>query len=119
LLLLRLHKLALQLRPLLPWCYAVGFGGLGLAAAVLLQIDAKPSLALAVALGLTVWALLLFAFIRLFQAIPPPVLPKDTFFERLWSRCKLGLYHVLAFGVIIIGLALVSMSLKLLSISAG
>ncbi len=115
--LLRLHKLALQLRHLLPWCYVLGFGGLALATVVMFQTEATPSLSLGVALGLTVWALLLFAFIRLFQAIPPPVLPKDSFFERLWSRCKLALYHVLAFGVLIVGVVLVSMSLKLLSVS--
>jgi cytochrome b561 len=97
----------------------LGFGGLALATVVLFQIDATPSLALGVALGLAVWALMLFAFIRLFQAIPPPVLPKDTFFERLRGRCKLALYHVLAFGVLLVGVVLISMSVKLLTVTAG
>ncbi len=97
----------------------LGFGGLALATAVLFQIDATPSLSLGVALGLTVWALLLFAFIRLFQSIPPPVLPKDTFFERLRGRCKLALYHLLAVGVLVVGAAVLSMSVKLLTVTAG
>jgi cytochrome b561 len=119
LILYRLHKLALELRPVLPFCYLLGFGGAAFTAYLLFRESAHSSQWLGVALGLTVWALLLFAFIRLFQSIPPPVLPGDSFFERLWSRCKLALYHVLAFGVVIIGVVLLSMSLKLLSIPAG
>lgn len=115
-LLFRLHRLALRLRPLLPWCYALGLGGSALALVLLLHDDSSQPL-LALALGLTVWALMLFAFIRLFQSIPPPVLPKDSFVERLWSRCRLGLYHVLAFAVALVGIALVAMSFKLLSVS--
>lgn len=112
--LLRLHKLALRLRPALPWCYLVGFGSAACAVAVLFR-ENSTQLALGLSLGLSVWALLLFAFIRLFQTIPPPVLPKDSFLERLWSRIRLGLYHLLALGVVIIGLVLVSLSLKLIS----
>jgi cytochrome b561 len=114
---LRLHKFALQLRPLLPWCYLVGFGSAAVATAVLFQENGSTQV-LGIALGLSVWALLLFAFIRLFQTIPPPVLPKDSFLERLWSRARLGLYQLLALAVLIIGLVLVAMSLKLLSASA-
>jgi hypothetical protein len=119
LLLFRLHKLALELRPLLPFCYLLGFGGAALTLYLLFRQSASSSQLLSVALGLTVWALLLFAFIRLFQSIPSPVLPGDSFFERLWSRCKLALYHVLALAVVIISVVLLSMSLKLLSITAG
>jgi len=118
-LLFRLHKLALELRPLLPFCYLLGFGGTVLTGYLLFREAASSSQLLGIALGLTVWALLLFAFIRLFQSIPPPVLPGDTFLERLWSRCKLALYHVLALAVVIIGVVLLSMSLKLISINPG
>lgn len=72
---------------------------------------------LALALSVTLWALMLFAFIRLFQSIPAPVLPQDSFFERLAARCKLALYQLLALGVAGLGLVLVVMSLKLLSVS--
>jgi hypothetical protein len=117
LLLWRLHKLALELRPFLPLCYFLGFGGSGLTLYLVFGDKAASSQLLGVVLGLTVWALLLFAFIRLFQSIPSPVLPGDSFFERLLSRCKLALYHLLAVGVLLMGLALGAMSLKLLSIS--
>lgn len=118
-LLFRLHKLALELRPLLPLCYLLGFSGAVLSTYLLFREASSSSQLLGVALGLTVWALLLFAFIRLFQSIPAPVLPGDSFLERLWSRCKLALYHMLALGVVIIGAVLLSMSLKLLSITPG
>ena len=66
------------------------------------------------AIVLTLWSLLFFAFIQLFQKIPAPVLPKDRFIERLRSHVKLGLYQLLAFGVAALGIVLVTMSLKLL-----
>lgn len=94
----------------------MGFGAAALVL-VLLFRDGDSQQLLAIALGVTVWALMLFAFVRLFQAIPPPVLPKDSFFERLRSRIKLALYHLLAVGVAIVGVALAGMSLKLLSAS--
>ena len=104
------------MQPLVPWCYLLGLAS-GALALLLLVRDNSSQQALGIALGVTVWALMLFAFIRLFQSIPPPVLPKDSFFERLRSRCKLALYHVLAVGVGLVAVALVAMSLKLLSAS--
>ncbi len=71
------------MQPLLPWCHVLEFGGVLLAALTLFSEGAAPSMQLAIALTLTLWALLLFAFIRLFQSIPPPVLPKDSIFMRL------------------------------------
>ena len=114
--LLRLHRFALRLQPLVPWCYALGLCSAVLALLLLVRDDSSQQL-LGIALGITVWSLMAFAFIRLFQSIPPPVLPKDSWFERLRSRCKLALYHVLAFGVALVTVALVAMSLKLLSAS--
>jgi phosphoglycerol transferase MdoB-like AlkP superfamily enzyme len=116
-LLLRLHRLARWLRPLLPWCHAIGFGAAALALYLVFRDDSGATQLLAVALGVTVWALMLFAFIRLFQSIPAPVLPGDSFLERLRARCKLGLYQLLALSVLLVSLALVVMSLKLLSVS--
>ena len=114
-LLFRLHKLAQRLQPLLPWCLVLASCCVALVVVLLFRSGAVPSPALAIALALALWALLLFAFIRLFQTIPPPVLPKDSWFERWRSRAKLLLYHLLAAGVLTLGLALISISLKLLS----
>lgn len=114
-LLLRLHRFALRLRPFLPWFYASALAGAAVAAILLfLPGSAHSAQALAIALGISVWALLFYACIRLFQTIPPPVLPKDTRLERLWSRCRLLLYQVLALAVIVLALVLIAMTLKLL-----
>jgi hypothetical protein len=117
--LFRLHKLAVGLLPLLPFSLALALGGVALSIYALVGSGASPSPLLGLALILTLWALLLFAFIRLFQTIPAPVLPQDRFFERLWSRTRLLLYHLLALGVVVLGLSLISMSLKLIAATAA
>jgi hypothetical protein len=116
--LLRLHKLALWLRPVLPLCYLLGFAGLVLAVIGLLRNNTGDA-DLSLGLGLAMWALLLFAYIRLFQSIPPPVLPQDALLDRLRSRIQLMLYHVLALAMLLVGAALIAMSVKLLTASKG
>ncbi|MGV3593401.1 MAG: hypothetical protein ACO1PZ_17085, partial [Gammaproteobacteria bacterium] len=88
--LLRLHRLALWLRPVLRLCRFVGFGAAVIAVVLLLRDD-MPAAWLSIALGLSLWALMCDAFIRLFQSIPPPVLPQDSFGERLIARLRLAL----------------------------
>jgi hypothetical protein len=117
-LLLRLHKLALRLKPLLPLCYLLGFVGLVLTVLGLVQRGADEA-DLSIGLGLTMWALLLFAFIRMFQSIPPPVLPKDPFLDRLRGHIQLMLFRLLAFAVLGVGAVLVAMSFKLLTTDIG
>ena len=85
-----------------------------LIAFTLLGTENQAPLLLRVAIVMTMWSLLLFAFIQLFQTIPAPVLPKDRFVERLRSRIKLGLYQLLAVAVVAVGAMLVSMSVKLM-----
>jgi len=114
--LLHLHRLALGLRPLLRFSRLVGFAAAVIAIGLLLRNEASNAL-LAITLGLSLWALMLDAFIRLFQSIPPPVLPHDNFLERFISRLRLAAYHVLAFSVVLVALALVAMSIKLASAS--
>lgn len=110
----RLHKLAQTLRPLRRWCLLSALAGVLLSVFALLRTDTIASPLLRFAIVLTLWSLLLFAFIQLFQNIPAPVLPKDNFIERLRSRVKLGLYQLLALGVAGLGIMLVTMSFKLL-----
>lgn len=115
-LLLRLHRLAVVLRPLLRLCRLTGFAAAAVAIVLLLRDDA-PTAWLSIALGLSLWALMLDAFIRLFQAIPPPVLPQDNFLDRMQTRVQLALYHLLAIAVVLMAVALVAMSVKLASAS--
>lgn len=113
--LFRLHKLARRLLFIRSWCLLLVVAGALLSTFALLwtaEDEATPLLR--VGIIMTLWSLLLFAFIQLFQNIPAPVLPKDRLLDRMRSHVKLGLYHLLAVGVAAIGVLLLSMSLKLL-----
>jgi hypothetical protein len=112
--LFRLHKLAQQLRSLRIGCLLAALAGVVLSVFALLRADDAASALLRIAIVLTLWSLLCFAFIQLFQNIPAPVLPKDRFIERLRGHIKLGLYQLLALCVATLGVLLISMSLKLL-----
>ncbi|MES2624050.1 MAG: hypothetical protein V4628_02105 [Pseudomonadota bacterium] len=113
-LLLRIHKFALRLKPLRFWCLLLVVAGVVLIGYALLIAENASSSLLRMAIVMTLWSLLLFAFIQLFQNIPAPVLPKDRFIDRVRSHIKLGLYQLLAVGVALVGVVLLSMSLKLL-----
>lgn len=113
-LLFRLHKLARTLLPLRRWCLLLTLVGVLAGGFALFEAATMDSPLLRFAIVLTLWSLLLFAFIQLFQKIPAPVLPRDSFIERMRSHLKLGLYQLLALGVAAVGIMLVTMSLKLL-----
>lgn len=110
----RLHRLAVAIFPARKFFLFLAGAGLlsGLYAAV--AVDDLYSWQLRLSFVFALWALMLFSFVQLFRTIPPPVLPKLGFFERLAGRLRLLPYHVL--GLVIIGLTLllVQMSLKLL-----
>ncbi len=112
--LFRLHKFAQTLLPLRKWCVFFAVAGMLTGAYSLFREATIDSPSLRMAIVLTLWSLLLFAFIQLFQKIPAPVLPKDRFLDRLRSHIKLGLYQLLALGVAGLGIVLITMSFKLL-----
>jgi hypothetical protein len=113
--LLTLHRLALRLQFLRPVCAAVAGGGIAASVFLLAGGGTTPTPSLGAVLALTVWSLLCYAFIQLFRAIPPPVLPLDSLFDRIKAHIRLGLYHLLALAVVAAGLVLLSVTLKLLS----
>jgi hypothetical protein len=112
--LFRLHKFARTLLPLRKWFMIFAMLGVLVSAVVLLREARMDSPLLRITIVLTLWSLLLFAFIQLFQNIPAPVLPKDRFIERLRSHVKLGLYQLLALGIAALGIVMVTMSFKLM-----
>lgn len=112
--LFRLHKFARTLLPLRKWCLLFALAGIGAGVFALLRSATMDSPLLRIAIILTLWSLMLFAFIQLFQKIPAPVLPKDSFIDRLRGHVKLGLYQLLALGIAALGIVLVTMSFKLL-----
>lgn len=113
-LLYRLHRIARRLLPLRSACMALACGGAALTGFALLTTRHFSGLLLSIAILLTLWPLMLFACIQLFQHIPAPVLPLDKPLERLRSSVRLWLYHLLAALVGALGLVLLSMSMKLL-----
>jgi cytochrome b561 len=113
-LLFRLHKIALALLPLTAASLLLTALGSGMVVLTLLTESEAQSPLLRVAILFTLWNLMVFAFVRLFQVIPPPVLPHMGWVEKAWLRCKHGFYYVLAFAVIATGTGLLGLSMKLL-----
>jgi hypothetical protein len=111
--LFRLHRLAVFLWPLRRWCLTLALASAALAGVALSEAAAMPSAALRLSLLFTLWMLALYSFIQLFQHIPSPVLPALPWWERARQRLHLWCYYVLAFVVALVGLILVSISLKL------
>jgi cytochrome b561 len=87
--------------------------GAAMAGIALGEAQATPSTALRLSLLFTLWMLLLYSFIHLFRQIPSPVLPALPWWERARQRLQLGSYYLVAYGVAVTGLILVSISLKL------
>lgn len=115
-LLLRLHRLAgrlQRLRRFLPVLAGAGF----LAALLSLRgQDELHSLALRLSLVFSLWCLMLFAAIRIFHVLPPPVLPLDRWYVRALARIRIACYQGLAIFTLLVGLLVVQLGLKLLLI---
>ncbi len=108
-----LHKWALRLLPLhVPSMVAAGLSWLALAA---LLIDASDthSLSVRLLLILSMWALVLFAFISLFKTPLPVVLPALRWQDRLLLRLQSGLYYLMALSFALLVLAVAGLSVKL------
>lgn len=112
--LLTLHRLARRLLWARPVSIILVVLGLGLTLASLFGPVDRFGHWLEPSFSLTLWGMLLFAFIQLFQHIPPPVLPQDDFLTRLGSRISLALYSLLALAFVITSLALFMMSVRLI-----
>lgn len=65
---------------------------------------------------ISLWGMLLLASTELFQQLPDPVLPKDPFWQRMLSRCKLFFFSFLGLIVLFVSLLLAWLSLRLLLI---
>ncbi len=64
----------------------------------------------------SLWGMLLLASTELFQHLPDPVLPKESFMQRMFSKAKLLFFSLLALVVLFVSLLLVWLSLRLLLI---
>ena len=115
--LLTLHRIAKSIK----WCrsLAVVLAIAGLAGVAISLFAASGSLGhlLEPALVLTLWGMMLFSFIQLFQRIPPPVLPHDDFLTKLGTRFILAGYTILAFLVLVVTCILLWMSFRLINLA--
>jgi len=114
--LLTLHKIALGMKWCRPLAILLGITGLAGVAASLFVLNKNLGHLLEPSLILTLWGMMLFSFIQLFQKIPPPVLPHDDFLTRLGTRIILAIYTLLAFLVILVSCILLWMSFRLISL---
>ena len=64
----------------------------------------------------SLWGMLLLASTELFQKMPDVILPGDSFFQRIFKRCKIIFYSFLALIVLLVSALLVWLSLRLLLI---
>lgn len=109
-----LHKLALRLIWIKPVCIVVAVLGV-LATAVAVFIDTPFwQSALEPSVVMTLWGMMLYAFVQLFRAVPEPAQPNDKFFRKLTAWIKRFLYSVLAVLVIVLTLTLLWLSVRLL-----
>lgn len=111
--LFRLHRLALRLSFLRRWCLVVAAISIAVSVFALGDMAHTQSSLLRLGLLFSLWMLMLYAFIQLFQHIPPPLLPHLSWYERLLLRLHLWAYHLLAVAVLVAGLWLLSLSMKL------
>jgi len=114
--LLTLHKIALGMKWCRPLAILLGITGLAGVLASLFVVNENLGHLLEPSLILTLWGMMLFSFIQLFQKIPPPVLPHDDFLTRLGTRIILAIYTLLAFLVILVSCILLWMSFRLISL---
>jgi hypothetical protein len=113
-LLLTLNRLALRLLPLrIPSAIVTALGWLALMWA-LARSDESYSLFLRATLTLTLWSLLLFAFLSLFKALPQPPLPALKWHERMLARLRLSLFRIMTFAFIALAFAVLAISIKLM-----
>jgi hypothetical protein len=112
--LVRLHQVAQKLVFFRPLSIILAIASLFLSIYCLLIDNTFTARALEPSIVTALWGLLLFAYLQLFQSIPPPVLPHDSFLKKLNTKLKLALYSLLAFIVIVTTILLFWMSLRLL-----
>lgn len=112
--LLVLHRIASRMLWCRPLAIVIGIAGVGGVFVSLFLANGDLGHLLEPSLVLTLWGMMLFSFVQLFQRIPPPVLPHDDFITRLGSRMILACYTLLAFLVILVTIILVWMSYRLI-----
>lgn len=113
-LLLTLNKAAIRLLPLRTACAIVTAMGWLVLVWIMVKSAEENSLLLRLTLVITLWSLLLVAFISLFQAVPPPPLPALKWHERLGMRLRLSLHYFMAIAFLALALSVLGITAKLI-----
>lgn len=114
--LLYLNRLAKLLKPIRLILVVFTFFALLLTAYSLLVHTAFTLNMLEPSIVASLWGMLLLACTELFQYLPEPVLPKDSFLQRMLGRCKIFFFTFLALVVLFVSVLLIWLSLRLLII---
>jgi hypothetical protein len=111
-----LNRFARLLKPIRLGLIAITFFALLLTAYSLLVRSAFSLNLLEPSIVVALWGMLLLASSELFQHLPDPALPNDSFMQRILSRIKLLFFSLLAIVVLFVGILLLWLSLRLLLI---
>lgn len=108
-----LHRSAVLLKPLRIPLMAFTFCALLLTAYSLLASSSFAVDYLESAIVASLWGMLILAAIELFKNLPDPVLPHDSFWQRLMSRGRIVLFYLLALLVTLVSAMLFWLSMRL------
>jgi hypothetical protein len=110
---LLLQLCALRLLPLQKVCYVIAVLSWLLCIALLLDKGDPHALGIRLDLIVSMWSLMLLAFIDLFKAPAPLVLPALRWRERCYARFKYGLFVAMTISYALLFLVVVGASVKL------
>lgn len=110
----RLQRIASLLMRLQPLIILLGLIFLAMFAYSLLQFEGDRNSTMLPAIAGFCWAILLFAFARLFSRVPERPQASHGFWRRLNLRFRRGLMTVMAFFMLVLTLAVLLLSYQLL-----
>lgn len=109
----RLAVILLPIRRILPACVVVFFS---LTAVSLFYVNAFTEQLILPAIAGVLWSGLLWAFIELFQTLPPEPSPHHRFLWRMRLKIRRGFMVLLAATVLLVTILLIWLSLRLFTV---
>jgi hypothetical protein len=107
------HRWALKLQPLRIPSMGVAAASWVVLAVLLLDATDEHALAVRLLLILSLWALLLIAFISLFNTSPPAVLPALRWQDRWFAKLQYWLFCAMALSYGVVVVMVLGLSVKL------
>ncbi|MFD2178431.1 hypothetical protein [Veronia pacifica] len=66
-----------------------------------------------------IWSLNIYVFLSGFAAIPEPVNPRMSLWQKIKTKAKRGLYHLSAIAFVILNMAVLFLSIRMLRVWFG